>query len=52
VLLTICLGWLQTLFLLIFASQIARIIGVSHWHMAKFYFLRERERDRQTETYT
>jgi hypothetical protein len=31
---TIFLGWLWTLILLIFASWVARIIGVSHWHLA------------------
>jgi hypothetical protein len=28
---TICLGWPQTLILPISASQVARIIGMSHW---------------------
>jgi hypothetical protein len=28
-------GWLQTVILLIFASCEARIIGVSHWHLAE-----------------
>jgi hypothetical protein len=28
---TICLGWLQTMFLLISSSLIARITGLSHW---------------------
>jgi hypothetical protein len=31
---TICLGWPQTMILLISASQIARITGVSHQHSA------------------
>jgi hypothetical protein len=31
---TVCPGWLQTLILLISASPIARITGVSHWHPA------------------
>jgi hypothetical protein len=32
VLRTICLGWLQTVVLLISASKVARIIGLSHHH--------------------
>jgi hypothetical protein len=32
VLQTICLGWLWTVSLLIYASWVARITGVSHWH--------------------
>jgi hypothetical protein len=32
---TICSGWPQISILLISASQAARIIGVSHWHLAK-----------------
>jgi hypothetical protein len=31
---TICLGWLWTTVLLISASWVARITGVSHWHPA------------------
>jgi hypothetical protein len=30
-----CQDWLQTSFLLICASGVARITGVSHWHPAK-----------------
>jgi hypothetical protein len=33
---TICPGWLRTAILLIFASWVARIISVSHWHLATF----------------
>jgi hypothetical protein len=40
---TICLGWLQTKILLISASWVARIISVSHGHLAicfcGFYFI-------------
>jgi hypothetical protein len=32
---TICLGWLPTTILLISISWVARIIGVSHWCLAK-----------------
>jgi hypothetical protein len=32
---TICPGWTWTKILLITASQVARITGVSHWHPAK-----------------
>jgi hypothetical protein len=32
-------GWLWTLILLISDSQVARIIGVSHWHLALFFFV-------------
>jgi hypothetical protein len=32
---TICPGWLRTLILLISDSQVARITGVSPWHLAK-----------------
>jgi hypothetical protein len=32
---TICPGWLQTLILLISASHVARITGMSHWYSAK-----------------
>jgi hypothetical protein len=28
-------GWLWTTVLLIFASWVARITGVSHWHLAE-----------------
>jgi hypothetical protein len=38
---TICQGWLRTLIILISASWVARIIGVSHWHPAWFCLLRE-----------
>jgi hypothetical protein len=31
---TICMVWLQTLILPISASQVVRIIGVSHWLLA------------------
>jgi hypothetical protein len=31
---TICLDWLRTMILLIFASWVARITGVRHWHPA------------------
>jgi hypothetical protein len=31
---TICLGWLQTVILLISASWLARITGMSHWRLA------------------
>jgi hypothetical protein len=31
---TISLGWSQTMILLISASQVATITGVSHWHPA------------------
>jgi hypothetical protein len=37
---TICLSWLQTSMLLISASWIARIIGVSHRRLTKFHFQR------------
>jgi hypothetical protein len=30
----ICLGWPQTAILLISAFQVARISGVSYWHLA------------------
>jgi hypothetical protein len=36
---TICIGWLQTVILLISVSQIARIIGVSHQCPAKAFFM-------------
>jgi hypothetical protein len=35
VLWTICPGWLRTMILLISASQVARITGVSHQHLAR-----------------
>jgi hypothetical protein len=38
---TICLGWLQTGILLISASWVARITGVSHWCPALHKFLKE-----------
>jgi hypothetical protein len=36
---TICPCWPQTLILLICASWVARITGMSHWCLALFYFL-------------
>jgi hypothetical protein len=36
---TICLGWLRTAILLIFASWVARIIGMRHHHLAIFLTL-------------
>jgi hypothetical protein len=33
-----CVGWPQIAILLTSASQVARIIGVSHWRLAKFFF--------------
>jgi hypothetical protein len=38
VLQTICLGWLQTMILLIAAFWVARITGVSHWYLTCFFF--------------
>jgi hypothetical protein len=35
---TICLGWPQTVILLISVSQIARIIGISHYRQPKKYY--------------
>jgi hypothetical protein len=35
---TICLDWLQTVILLISASWVARITGVSHRHPATLYY--------------
>jgi hypothetical protein len=35
----LALGWLQTKILLISASLVARIIGVSHWHFAFLKYL-------------
>jgi hypothetical protein len=35
---TICLGWPPTFILLISASSVARITGMSHWHLAGFSF--------------
>jgi hypothetical protein len=35
---TVCLGWLLTVILLVSASWVARIIGVSHWCLAKLCF--------------
>jgi hypothetical protein len=37
--LTICLGWLQTVILLISAFWVTRITGVSHWHPAGVDFI-------------
>jgi hypothetical protein len=36
---TVCLGWLGTLILLISASWVARITGVSHWCLTWLCFL-------------
>jgi hypothetical protein len=36
---TICLGWLWTTILLISASWVASITGVSHWHPASILIL-------------
>jgi hypothetical protein len=36
---TVCLGWPRTKILLISASQVARITGVSHQCLAFFFFL-------------
>jgi hypothetical protein len=36
---TICLGWPWTVILLISVSQVARIIGVSHWCPAQVIFM-------------
>jgi hypothetical protein len=36
---TICPSWLQTVILLISASWVARITGVSHWCPALFIFV-------------
>jgi hypothetical protein len=36
---TICLSWLQTMILLISASGVARITGVSRWRLAYSLFL-------------
>jgi hypothetical protein len=33
---TICLGWLWTVILVIPASWVSRITGLSHWHPANF----------------
>jgi hypothetical protein len=41
VLLTICPGWLQTTILLISDSWVAKIIGVSHQHLARNTFLKK-----------
>jgi hypothetical protein len=37
---TICPGWLETSILLISASWVARITGMSHWHWAQVCFLK------------
>jgi hypothetical protein len=37
---TSCLGWLQTVILLISASWVARIAGMSHWHPVRPDFWR------------
>jgi hypothetical protein len=39
VLITICPGWLRAVIFLISASHVARIIGVSHWHLAKQFLI-------------
>jgi hypothetical protein len=39
VLWTICSNWLRVMILLISASKVARITGVSHWHPALHFFL-------------
>jgi hypothetical protein len=36
---TICPGWLRTTILLISASQVARLTGLSYWCLAMVYFL-------------
>jgi hypothetical protein len=36
--LTFCVGWLQTVIILISASQIPRITGLSHWHPASISY--------------
>jgi hypothetical protein len=36
---TICSAWPWTVILLIIASQVARITGVSHWYLLLFAFL-------------
>jgi hypothetical protein len=36
---TFCLGQLQAVILQISASWVARITGVSHWHLVSFFFL-------------
>jgi hypothetical protein len=42
---TICLGWLQTVILLISASRVARIIGISHqWPTGRQHFNKPEER--------
>jgi hypothetical protein len=38
---TICLGWLWPVILLISASWVARITGVSHWRVAEKYILKQ-----------
>jgi hypothetical protein len=35
---TVCLGWPQTSILLVFASWVTRIIGMSHRHLAALHF--------------
>jgi hypothetical protein len=37
---TICLGWLWTSIPLISASWVARIAGVSHWHLAHYAYFK------------
>jgi hypothetical protein len=39
-----CLGWFHTVILLISASWVARITGMSYWSLAKSKFLNEEER--------
>jgi hypothetical protein len=36
-----CLGWPGTSSLPILASQVARIIGISHWHLDTFNILKQ-----------
>jgi hypothetical protein len=36
---TVCLGWPQTTSLPVSASQVARITGVSPWHLAQAHIL-------------
>jgi hypothetical protein len=44
---TICLGWLRTTILLIAASWVARITGVSHQHPAAFCLLKQKLKEQQ-----
>jgi hypothetical protein len=38
---TICLGWLWTVILLISASWVVRITGMSHWRLAHTWILKK-----------